>query len=83
MLMLKRLATLCTAATITLTALAAPSHAQLDKVKTVWVIMMENHNWIGNNAGASFGDPDIKGNKLAPLYQQHADQNVGVRQCVL
>jgi hypothetical protein len=53
-------------ATIALAALAAPSHAQLDKVKTVWVIMMENHNWIGNNAGASFGDPDIKGNKLAP-----------------
>ena len=27
---------------------------------------MENHNWTGNNAAASFGDPDIKGNPLAP-----------------
>jgi hypothetical protein len=49
-----------------LAATAAPSHAQLSKIKTVWVIMMENHNWTGNNAGAQYGDPDIKGNKLAP-----------------
>lgn len=42
------------------------SHAQMSKVKTVWVIMMENHNWTGNNAGATFGDPDLKGNPLAP-----------------
>lgn len=35
-------------------------------IKTVFVILMENHNWTGNNAGASFGDPDIKGNSLAP-----------------
>jgi phospholipase C len=27
---------------------------------------MENHNWTGNNAGAAFGAPDIKGNPLAP-----------------
>lgn len=40
--------------------------SQLDKVKTVWVILMENHNWTGNNAGAAFGAPDIKGNPLAP-----------------
>lgn len=40
--------------------------AQLSKVKTVWVILMENHNWTGNNAGAAFGAPDIKGNPLAP-----------------
>ena len=40
--------------------------AQMSKVKTVWVILMENHNWTGNNAGAAFGDPDIKGNRLAP-----------------
>src|SRR5215471_11900385 len=45
---------------------AAPASAQLSKVKTVWVILMENHNWTGNNAGAAFGDPDIKGNPLAP-----------------
>ena len=40
--------------------------AQMSKVKTIWVILMENHNWTGNNAGAAFGDPDIKGNRLAP-----------------
>ncbi len=55
---------------LTLTALlvAMPNfaHPQLNKVKTVFVIMMENKNWTGNNAGASFGDPDLKGNKLAP-----------------
>jgi hypothetical protein len=42
------------------------TNAQMSKVKTVWVILMENHNWTGNNAGAAFGDPDIKGNPLAP-----------------
>src|ERR1700747_2870360 len=40
--------------------------AQMNKVKTVWVILMENHNWTGNNSGASFGAPDIKGSPLAP-----------------
>ena len=44
----------------------ARSNAQLSKVKTVWVILMENHNWTGNNAGAAFGAPDIKDNPLAP-----------------
>jgi len=43
------------------------SHSQMSKVKTVWVVMMENHNWVGNDAGASFGDPDIKDNPLAPF----------------
>jgi phosphatidylinositol-3-phosphatase len=38
----------------------------MTKVKTVWVIMMENHNWAGDDAGASFGDPDLKDNPLAP-----------------
>jgi hypothetical protein len=42
------------------------AHAQLSKVKTVWLILMENHNWTGNNAGAKYGDPDIKGNPIAP-----------------
>ena len=32
----------------------------LNDIKTVWVILMENHNWTGNNAGAAFGVPDIK-----------------------
>jgi phosphatidylinositol-3-phosphatase len=40
--------------------------ATLKKVKTVFVIMLENHNWTGDDAGASFGDPDIKDNPLAP-----------------
>ena len=44
----------------------AAAHAQMSKVKTVWVILMENHNWTGNNTGASFGAPDLKGNPLAP-----------------
>jgi phosphatidylinositol-3-phosphatase len=43
-----------------------PATAQMSKVKTVWVILMENHNWTGNNTGAAFGDPDIKGSPLAP-----------------
>jgi phosphatidylinositol-3-phosphatase len=42
------------------------TRAQMSKVKAVWVILMENHNWTGNNAGAAFGAPDIKGNPLAP-----------------
>lgn len=36
------------------------------KIKYVWIILMENHNWTGNNAGAQYGDPDIKGSPLAP-----------------
>lgn len=36
------------------------------KIQYVWIVLMENHNWTGNDAGASFGDPDIKGNPLAP-----------------
>jgi len=46
--------------------IAPAAHAQMSKVKTVWVILMENHNWTGNNTGASFGAPDLKGNPLAP-----------------
>ena len=38
----------------------------LSDIKTVWVILMENHNWTGNNAGAAFGAPDLKDNPLAP-----------------
>src|ERR1700740_3107987 len=49
-----------------LVVMPASTNAQLSKVKTVWVILMENHNWTGNNAGAAFGAPDIKGNTLAP-----------------
>ncbi len=50
----------------TVTPLSASAQSTLSKVKTVFVIMMENKNWTGNDAGASFGDPDIKGNPLAP-----------------
>jgi hypothetical protein len=42
------------------------TQAQMSKVKTVWIILMENHNWTGNNTGAAFGDPDLKGSSLAP-----------------
>lgn len=49
-----------------LAAIPSVTHAQMSKVKTVWVILMENHNWTGNDAGAAFGDPDIKGSPLAP-----------------
>ena len=42
------------------------TNAQMSKVKTVWVILMENHNWTGDNAGAAFGDPDLKDNLRAP-----------------
>lgn len=51
----------------TLAIMPLAADAQLSKVKTVWVILMENHNWTGNNAGAAFGAPDIKGNPLAPF----------------
>jgi phosphatidylinositol-3-phosphatase len=49
-----------------LIAIPAVANAQMSRVKTVWIILMENHNWTGNNAGAAFGDPDIKGSPLAP-----------------
>ncbi len=49
-----------------LAIMPAVSTAQMSKVKTVWVILMENHNWTGNNSGAAFGDPDLKGSLLAP-----------------
>jgi len=42
------------------------AQSQMSKVKTVFVIMLENHNWTGDDAGASFGDPDLKDNPLAP-----------------
>jgi hypothetical protein len=45
---------------------SAAVRSKLSKVKTVFVIMMENKNWTGNDAGASFGDPDLKDNPLAP-----------------
>jgi phosphatidylinositol-3-phosphatase len=49
-----------------LAGMPAIANSQMSKVKTVIVIMLENHNWTGNDAGASFGDPDLKDNPLAP-----------------
>ena len=51
---------------LSLLVMPRPAHTQMSKVKTVFVIMMENKNWTGNNAGASFGDADLKDNPLAP-----------------
>ena len=56
---------LCACAML-LVATPVISQAQMSKVKTVWIILMENHNWTGNNSGAAFGAPDIKGSPLAP-----------------
>lgn len=42
------------------------ANAQMSKVKTVFILLMENHNWTGNNSGAAFGDPDLKGSSEAP-----------------
>ena len=53
-------------ACLLLLAATPATQAQMSKVKTVWIILMENHNWTGNNSGAAFGDPDIKGSSLAP-----------------
>ncbi len=48
------------------------AHAQMSKVQTVWIILMENHNWTGNSALSpsaisNNGDPDLKRSPLAPF----------------
>jgi phospholipase C len=63
---LRKILTFSIVMPLLLAATPAVMHAQMSKVKTVWIILMENHNWTGNNAGAAFGAPDIKGNPLAP-----------------
>src|SRR5580704_5318223 len=63
---LRKMITFGVAMLCLLVVMPVSTNAQLSKVKTVWVILMENHNWTGNNAGAAFGAPDIKGNPLAP-----------------
>jgi hypothetical protein len=50
--------------------LPALSFAQMSKVKTVFVIMLENHNWSGNNSGTAFNDPDLENNPLAPYINK-------------
>jgi phospholipase C len=62
----RKILTFGTAILSLLAVMPIPANAQMNKVKTVWVILMENHNWTGNNAGAAFGAPDLKGNPLAP-----------------
>jgi hypothetical protein len=59
-----------TAALLVLTSVIA--NAQMSKVQTVWVVLMENHNWTGNWAGSPAAisndeDPDLKHNPLAPF----------------
>jgi phosphatidylinositol-3-phosphatase len=63
---LRKILTFSVTMLLLLVVMPAVTNAQMRKVKTVWVILMENHNWTGNNAGAAFGAPDIKGNPLAP-----------------
>jgi hypothetical protein len=63
---LRKVLTLSVTLLSLLVVMPVASNAQMRKVKTVWVILMENHNWTGNNSGAVFGDPDIKGSPLAP-----------------
>jgi len=61
-------------------ATATQAQTQMSQVKHVFIILMENHNWTGDNSGASFGDPDIKGSPLAPYINSliplraHAEQ---------
>jgi phosphatidylinositol-3-phosphatase len=61
-----KLSTFTVSMLLVLTSMPTITNAQMSKVKTVWIILMENHNWTGNNAGAAFGAPDLKGNLLAP-----------------
>src|SRR5215472_7525264 len=48
------------------TAITTQAQTQMSHVKHLFIILMENHNWTGDNTGASFGDPDLKGSSLAP-----------------
>lgn len=60
---------------LSLIVMPVSTNAQLSKVKTVWVILMENHNWTGD------GNLDIKDNPSAPYINKtlipkasHAEQ---------
>ena len=63
---LRSVFTFSVAMLLLLVVMPVVASAQMSRVKTVWVILMENHNWTGDNAGAAFGDPDIKGSLKAP-----------------
>ncbi len=61
--------------------IATQAQTQMSNVKHVFIILMENHNWTGDNSGASFGAPDLSGNTtLAPYINSlvplraHAEQ---------
>jgi hypothetical protein len=60
--------------------IATQAQTQMRNVKHVFIILMENHNWTGNNSAAASGDPDLKGNSLAPYINSliplraHAEQ---------
>jgi phosphatidylinositol-3-phosphatase len=61
--------------------ITTPAQTQMSKVKHVFIILMENHNWTGDNSAASSGSPDLSGNtaqapyinSLIPL-RAHAEQ---------
>ena len=59
---------------------AVQAQTEMSHVQHVFIILMENHNWTGDNSGASFGDPDVKGSSLAPYINSliplraHAEQ---------
>ena len=59
---------------------ATQAQTQMSKVKHVFIILMENHNWTGDNSAASAGDPDLKGSSSAPYINSliplraHAEQ---------
>ena len=63
---LRKILTFSAAILSLLAGMPVVMYAQMSNVKTVWVILMENHNWTGNNSGAVFSAPDIKGSPLAP-----------------
>jgi hypothetical protein len=61
---LRKTVTISVPMLLLLALMPASTNAQMSKVKTVWVILMENHNWTGNNAGAAFGTATIASNKI-------------------
>ena len=71
----------CLAMLSLLAVVPATSQTQMSKVKHVFIILMENHNWSGDNSQALTGNPDLKGNitqapyinSLVPL-RAHAEQ---------
>jgi hypothetical protein len=79
---LHKISTLCGTILLLLLALAIATQAQtqMSHVKHVFIILMENHNWTGDNSGASFGAPDLKDSALAPYINSlipvaaHAEQ---------